>query len=407
MRLAAQLQTALSALQLKLLTAAASHAAAHDAQAWLVGGPVRDLLLGRPVTDLDIVIEGPAPAVAAALASAVQGRLIVHAAFGTATVQHPSGLSLDLVTARRESYPHPAALPVVAPADLAADLARRDFTINTLALSLDAGSWAELRDPHAGQADLAAAVIRVLHPQSFQDDPTRILRAARFAARLGYTVEPGTTALIPAARPALAQTTPARLLHELRLLIREPQPAAALGWLGAWDVAAALDLTVTPQCAQWFSAAERLALAAPLADEVRLGLLAAGARRWAARYPITASERRMIAGVAQIQALAPALELPVADAELDRLLQPVASEAALLVAEITAPTPPVAAQLGRYRAALRPVKTLLSGDDLRRLGCAPGPRFRQLLAALRAAQLAGAVTTTADAERWVLAQPPD
>ena len=156
---------------------------AHDSefQAYLVGGPVRDRLLGAPTADLDVTVVGDALAVAKRVAADIQGRLTVHQRFGTATVTAGS-LTIDLVTARRETYNSPGALPDVEPGGIADDLARRDFTINAMALPLLA-SIGDPVDPHRGRADLEAGLIRVLHPESFRDDPTRILRAVRYAAR--------------------------------------------------------------------------------------------------------------------------------------------------------------------------------------------------------------------------------
>jgi tRNA nucleotidyltransferase (CCA-adding enzyme) len=177
---------------------------------WVVGGAVRDALLGREPRELDFVVEGDAVALARSL-----GEAVVHEPFGTATV-----LGVDLVSARRERYPHPGALPVVEPgASIEEDLARRDFTVNALAVRLRDGAFAG--DP----ADLRAGLLRVLHPRSFVDDPTRVLRMARYAARLGFVPAPDTPPI-----PDLWTAGGARLGAELRRLAAEPQPEAFL-WL--------------------------------------------------------------------------------------------------------------------------------------------------------------------------------
>jgi tRNA nucleotidyltransferase (CCA-adding enzyme) len=157
---------------------------------YLVGGAVRDLLLGRGRADIDIVVEGDA----AALASRLGAEIVSHDRFATAKVSL-DGHEVDIAAARTESYPHPGSLPVVEPAALIeADLARRDFTINAMAIPL--GAEAGLIDPHGGRVDLAAELLRVLHPGSFVDDPTRALRAARYASRFGFGLEPETEALL-------------------------------------------------------------------------------------------------------------------------------------------------------------------------------------------------------------------
>ena len=195
--------------------------------AHLVGGAVRDLLLGERRGDLDVVLEGDAIAVARSLG----GELVAHERFGTASVQL-DGLTIDLATARAESYPAPGALPVVRPGSLVDDLARRDFTVNAMAVPLE--DPVHLVDPHGGAADLAARVLRVLHPGSFADDPTRALRAARYAARLGFALEPETDALLR--RADLTTVSPQRVEAELRRLGAEPQAARALELAGDWGL---------------------------------------------------------------------------------------------------------------------------------------------------------------------------
>jgi tRNA nucleotidyltransferase (CCA-adding enzyme) len=196
---------------------------------YVVGGAVRDLLLGREPRELDFVVEGDAVAVARRAAARLGGRVTVHDRFGTATVIS-SAATFDLAGARRERYERPGALPEVElGAPLRDDLGRRDFTVNAIALHLVDGeivAWPEALD------DLSAGVLRVLHERSFVDDPTRLVRLARYGARLGFSVESGTDALAAAAvgGGAVGTVTPPRLGSELRLLLREPLPDALLGF---------------------------------------------------------------------------------------------------------------------------------------------------------------------------------
>jgi tRNA nucleotidyltransferase (CCA-adding enzyme) len=190
---------------------------------YVVGGAVRDLLLGREQRELDFVVEGDAVAVA----RRVGGRVIAHERFGTATVSVP-GATFDLASARRERYPQPGALPEVElGASLREDLERRDFTVNAIALHLADG---ELIWLPGAREDLDARRLRVLHDRSFLDDPTRLLRLVRYAARLGFEPEPRTDrfAADAIAGGALDTVTGSRLGAELRLLLREPHPAALM-----------------------------------------------------------------------------------------------------------------------------------------------------------------------------------
>src|SRR5207244_1379788 len=158
---------------------------------YLVGGAVRDLLRRVESVDLDLAVEGDAHLAAGTVAERLGGEVVLHDRFGTATVKAPD-LTVDLAATRRETYAHPGALPDVEPATLADDLIRRDFTINAMAAGLSGDDLGRLHDPHGGQADLEAGVIRILHPDSFVDDPTRLLRAVRYEGRLGVRLVPGT-----------------------------------------------------------------------------------------------------------------------------------------------------------------------------------------------------------------------
>lgn len=193
---------------------------------------MRDLLRGEPLgVDVDLVVEGDA--VELARRTRPSGRVKVHERFGTATLESPNGLRIDLASARRERYARPGALPDVERASLDDDLARRDFTVNAIAWDPAAR---RLLDPFGGAADLAKRRLRVLHPRSFEDDPTRILRAVRYANRLGFTLERGTRRLAVRALESRAFATVSgdRLRRELVKVFSEP------GWRGAIRRAEAL-----------------------------------------------------------------------------------------------------------------------------------------------------------------------
>lgn len=211
--------------------------------AYLVGGAVRDLLLGESRADLDIAVEGDVRAIAEALG----GEIIVHERFETAAIT-VDGHEIDIARARAETYERPGALPTVSPAGITEDLARRDFTVNAMAVQLEGDG--QLIDPHGGADDLAAGVLRVLHDLSFADDPTRALRAARYAARLELELDPGTERLLRLAD--LATVSDDRVLAELAQIAAEQSPSAALKLIGEWGV---LDLGSGPRLA---AALERL-----------------------------------------------------------------------------------------------------------------------------------------------------
>ncbi len=194
---------------------------------YLVGGAVRDLLLGRGRADIDLVVEGDAAGLAARLGADV----VEHDRFSTAKVSL-DGHDVDIAGARTETYAHPGALPAVEPASLAEDLARRDFTINAMAIPL-AGD-PHLLDPHGGREDLGAGLLRILHPRSFVDDPTRALRAARYAARFGFDLEPETAELLRGAD--LGTISADRREAELRRLAAEPRAVVAFELAAAWEL---------------------------------------------------------------------------------------------------------------------------------------------------------------------------
>ena len=194
---------------------------------YLVGGAVRDLQLGFERGDVDVVAEGDVGPIARALG----GRVVEHERFATASVKLED-LDVDLARARAETYAHPGALPLVRPATIDEDLARRDFTVNAMAIPLQGD--AELIDPHDGRSDLADGLLRVLHYRSFVDDPTRAIRAARYAARFGFAIEPTTLDLLRAA--ALATVSDDRRMAELGKLAAEPQAVAGFRLLDDWGV---------------------------------------------------------------------------------------------------------------------------------------------------------------------------
>lgn len=377
---------------------------------YLVGGPVRDALLGAPLLDLDFAIEGNAPALAQQLAEHLgpDTRLTVHPRFGTATItlppstDHPAAnidFHIDLVTARSESYLQPGQLPIITPGDIADDLARRDFTINALALPLTPQPT-PLLDPHGGLDDLDAGIIRHLHPRSFIDDPTRMLRAVRYEQRFRFRIHPATQAAIS---DALAQgymnaVSGDRWRRELERILDEPNPllplqrAAELGLLTGLHPA----LTHAPALRQLPTASDRpptpdnclAALFAPLsphnAEQVIRRLRLSGRRAALSRDTIALreSEPQIRAGAAQPSNLA-------------RLLAGRQPAAVAAWAALTQ-DPEVATALRRYANELQFIKPQLNGAALLAIGIPQGPTIGEILSRLQDARLDGAVQTAND-----------
>src|SRR5688572_4641732 len=204
-----QFESALSTERMRLLHLVKDEATQRGLPLYIVGGAVRDLMFGRAVNDFDLTVEGDAIALARSLAQKHGGKVTAHTSFGTARWFLPNRLksetsshdTLDIVSARSETYKHPAALPTVTLGRIEDDIRRRDFTINALAIRLDGSHFGELRDDLNGVDDLKKGIIRVLHPRSFIDDPTRMYRAVRYEKRYQFEIAKETLALVPEARP--------------------------------------------------------------------------------------------------------------------------------------------------------------------------------------------------------------
>jgi tRNA nucleotidyltransferase (CCA-adding enzyme) len=373
----------------------AARTAAGDVPVYAVGGPVRDLLRGEASRDADLAVEGDATALAARLAEALgSGRVTVHRAFGTAVVR-AGGFRVDVAATRRERYPRPAALPVVEPAGIDADLARRDFTVNALAAAVAGPLRGELLDPFGGRADLSAGLIRVLHAGSFRDDPTRLFRAARYAARLGFALEADTERL---AREAIAaglvdELSGARLRAEIVALLGESGETVAaalrlagdLGLLAATHPALAGAAGRGEQVARLDEVIERFGLRLP-AWRPRLALLAAGTSdAGVAGLTERLRLRRGDAACIRAAATAPArlgerLAGAAAPADVGDLLDRLPPDAAAVVA---ADGGPGARAAELYLGRLRGIRLEIDGTVLRdELGLVQSPRVGEVLAEL-------------------------
>ena len=362
---------------------------------YLVGGTVRDILLGERNFDVDVVVEGDAIALAGAVAAKLDGRVRAHKKFGTAVVLYGENERLDLVTARSETYHAPAVLPTVAPGTILEDLHRRDFTINAMAVSLKGENLGELVDPFDGRADLEAGRIRVLHDRSFIDDPTRILRAIRYEDRYAFRMDEHTVEL---ARQCIAtghvgDLSGARLRDELMALLEEGDVSHAI-----------------PRLAEL--GAEKEVHPHVVADAEAVGLFDR-LRELNQRYALGVPAWRL--GLAALGRKLPPAEidtwlhdLKVRNHDIDqiegaivagpRIAQDLGGTAADVVAaaEHRDPDAPLFAlaltdspRLHEYFERLRGIRLEISGTDLADLGLAESPRVGEILGELRRRKLNG------------------
>ena len=392
-----RLQQALPGAAAHALAVVVEAAQGHRRTLYLVGGCVRDLALGRELLDVDVVAEGDVQSLAAAAASALGGRLVAHREFGTVTLE-ANGVRVDLAMARAETYARPGALPRVRPASLEEDLARRDFTVNALALALCGPERGRLLDPFGGWEDLRRRLVRVLHARSFIDDATRILRAVRYTARLGFRLEPQTGSLLRRAASRLDTISGARVRQELLRLLAEERPEAALLLCQGAGVLAAIHpaLRFNRRLVTAFQSARRRG--APQSPELYLSLLGTPlspeeASSVALRLVLSARERRALEGAAALGCVVSELGQPrLRPSEAVARLQPY-PEPSLWAWALVALTPTLRRRLRRYLDHWRYVKPTLDGRALLRLGLPRGALVGEAMRMLRAARLDGRART--------------
>ena len=378
---------------------------------YLVGGPVRDVLLGRPVADLDFVVEGDGPRLAREMAAELGGQVVVHARFGTASVALESS-RVDVVTARRESYSRPAALPDVTAGSIADDLHRRDFSINALALCLSDGR-PQVLDHHGGIEDMGRGLIHSLHPNSFVDDPTRVFRAVRYQQRLGFNIEEETLCQLQdaVAQGHIDSLTPDRARHELERIFREDQPGLTLQRLAELGVLAAMHSSLAgPQVV-----AHLTAVAAPdsgLGDRpdplaylsaLAYSLSTDQAEALIHRLSMTAHWAQVVRDTVRVRGLESVLAGPsLSPAALAGLLDGFSAEPMWAISRIS-DVPMARQRLSDYLSKLRGAAPTLGGSDLLAMGVPQGPLIGRLLQELRDAKLDGRVSTKRQERRLVQA----
>lgn len=370
---------------------------------YIVGGSVRDLILDSVIKDLDFTLEGDAIKFARALAKKHGGKVITHDKFHTTTWSVNSFIDIDIVSARKETYEQPGALPSVKRSGIDDDIRRRDFTINGMALRLDRNHFGELTDPLNGQADIERGWIRVLHPRSFVDDPTRMFRAVRYAGRYGFEIEAETLQLFNGeSRKILSQLSGERLRHEFDLIFDEAKPDEMMKQLK--------DLNLLSIIHSSLSAADgrRLTLMVDKPEEdfgefaVPEILSFKQTLGWIL-YLMNLSEKE-VEGIAKKLAFPVLLTKATCAASflyedrpsfvkrkpsewtfhLDGL--PSLAVYAVWLANSESP-------LKEYLTKWQKVGSFATGDDLKARGLNPGPKFKEILFRLRAAWLDGEVKT--------------
>lgn len=370
---------------------------------FLVGGAIRDLLMGRSITDLDLVVEGNANRLATTLAHSLDGEVVTRSQFGTVKLrlgeQH-----IDLVTARRETYNRPGALPTVHPGTIADDLARRDFTINALALRL-APEPMNLLDPKNGMADITAGLVRVLHSNSFRDDATRILRAVRYEQRLGFRLDQETETLLGYDLPMLDTISNDRIRRELNHIFCEDQGKHTLVRAAKLGILSAL-YSYLPDAAMLSRRLSKLvALNGPIQPLHYLGILAysmtSGQRTgFIKRLNMPATWATVVEDVAFAREAANDLASETSPVAIYRRLNPLSLEG-VHIAGALAMDDEAQYNIQRFLLKWRHVRPILKGRDLARLGIPPGPQIGTLLENLREARLQERIHTRQEEETFV------
>lgn len=416
-----RLEASLPSPRLELLKKTAEMSADQKTALYIVGGFVRDLLLDVPSLDFDLVVEGDAIQLAKRIQAEYGGRLTTHKRFGTAkwfldweslgefgtTEELRNSLpeSLDFISARREFYSHPTALPTVERSSIKLDLHRRDFTINTLALRLDGRHYGEVFDYWGGLADLKQKKVRVLHSLSFVDDPTRILRAVRYEQRYDFEIGERTLELLLAAKEVLNRVSGDRIRHELNRILEEKKADAMMNRLGNLTILEAIhpDLEWNKEISDLIHEAPEKVIPEEWGIEKEgygipyrrlltylLWLMRTPRPRQAAdRLKLPGDVRELILGAAKLDRMLPDFR-DLTPSSAVRTLERIPNLAIYAVYLRTGKTG-LKGVLSRYLSSWQHVESTINGADLQEMGLTPGPLFSELLTRLRSARLDGEV----------------
>ncbi len=398
---ASVLEGALTGEQRDMLRVVARVGADFGLRCWLVGGGVRDAMLGLPVLDLDVAAVGATREFADAVAAALGGVVESESQFNTFKLR-VGGERMDIAMARRETYARPGALPNVSPGMMADDLGRRDFSINAMAAAISEDGFGELLDPFDGAGDLRRGVVRALRAMSFVDDATRILRAARYAVRLGFGLDGRTEVMAARDCTHLGAISGARVRGELERVFGEDKPAEVLEALRDWGALRAihpgLDLSDEALAAMGrvraldYDGDRALVMVGALAYWVAGGEHDALVRR----LSMSAAWARVVGDVGAVKGELGALgRVGVRRSEIyDRLAG--RQDAAIAAVAAGVGDGDVRDRLELFRRELVGVKAALTGDDLLGLGMEQGPAVGRLLGELLLRRLDGEVGTRED-----------
>ncbi len=407
MNLTIQIEHYLPQQPLQLIKTISKQANQSGQRAYLVGGTVRDMILGYANFDLDLVIEGNAVKLAQHIAKASQAKLITHPRFGTAKLSY-SDFTLDMTTARGETYARPGALPEVTPGTINDDLFRRDFSINAMAISLNKNNYGELIDPYQGKRDLEHRFIRILHPGSFRDDATRIIRATRYEQRLGFKIEPQTFQLLKQNIPMIETLSGDRIRHELELIFREEYPEFAINRLNQLGMLQRINSSLKGDgwIAGKFDKARSVSKLSQL-PSLYLCLLVYPLQgedneRLIQRLNIPTKLAQVLRDTLRLKSQLHLLDKPsIKHSEIYYLLyeyKPLAIQANAIASE----SPAVHSNLELFLTKLRYVRATLTGKELINLGIPAGPQLGEILQALHTAKLNNEVKTGAEEKRLAL-----
>ena len=402
MKLAEKLERKLPPQLVDFLKSAGEKAGAHNERAYIVGGVVRDLLLGIDNFDIDLAVEGDAVSLARELLGDAAGSITVYKQFNTAKIEL-DGWTIDFATARSETYARPGALPEVTPASLEEDLKRRDFTVNAMAIGLSGEDYGRLYDPCNGKLDLEGKIIRILHDASFIDDSTRIWRGLRYEQRLGFQLEPHTLELLKRDIPMLDTVSGERICYEIDCILKEQYPekvfkrAYRLGVLCKLDSSLKFDADME----KWFTRARNMSLPDVPSPALYWLLLTCNMdienKEWLiARLRLP---KRLAQALRDCSAVKDKLKLLAAPAiknsEIYRLLCGTAKEA-VTANIITTEMEESRAALNLYLEKLRGVKSIVNGSDIMKMGVAQSPLLKKMLDAVLDARLNGEAVTRED-----------